>query len=116
VLLDYLSDIEDFLLPEPTPDSDPSWFGFPITIRAESHIRRTDLIQYLDSKKIGTRLLFGGNLLRQPAYKNVEHRVIGALANTEQIMSNTFWIGVYPGLTNEMLSFVAEVIHDFVRE
>jgi CDP-6-deoxy-D-xylo-4-hexulose-3-dehydrase len=116
VLLDYLSDIEDFLLPEPTPDSDPSWFGFPITIRAESHIRRTDLVQYLDSKKIGTRLLFGGNLLRQPAYKNVEHRVIGTLANTEQIMSNTFWIGVYPGLTNEMLSFVAEVIHDFVKE
>jgi CDP-6-deoxy-D-xylo-4-hexulose-3-dehydrase len=115
LLKEYLSEIDDFVLAEPTPNSDPSWFGFPITIRPGSSVRRTELIRHLDSHKIGTRLLFGGNLLRQPAYKGVDYRVIGALPNTDLIMSNTFWIGVYPGLTPEMLSFVAEVIHDFIE-
>ena len=111
-----LSDIEDFILPEATEKSDPSWFGFPITINHESSLNRTKLLRYLDEKKIGTRLLFGGNLLKQPAYKNVEHRVIGNLQNTNLIMTNTFWLGVYPGLTSQMLAYVSEVIHDFVRK
>lgn len=111
-----LSDIEDFILPEATAKSDPSWFGFPITIKYESSLDRTKLLRYLDEKKIGTRLLFGGNLLKQPAYKNVEHRVIGNLQNTNLIMTNTFWLGVYPGLSSKMLAYVSDVIHDFVRK
>ncbi len=108
-----LSDIQDFVMPEATPNSDPSWFGFPITIKPESGIDRTKLLRHLDEKKIGTRLLFAGNLLKQPAYRNIEHRVIGDLKNSDLVMTNTFWLGVYPGLTEEMLSYVSEVIHEY---
>lgn len=109
-----LSDIEDFILPEATAKSDPSWFGFPVTIKEQSNLDRTKLLRYLDGKKIGTRLLFGGNLLKQPAYKNVERRVVGNLEKTNLIVTNTFWLGVYPGLTDQMLAFVSDVIHEFV--
>jgi CDP-6-deoxy-D-xylo-4-hexulose-3-dehydrase len=102
-------------MPEATPNSDPSWFGFPITIKPDSGIDRTRLLRHLDEKKIGTRLLFAGNLLKQPAYRNIEHRVIGDLKNSDLVMTNTFWLGVYPGLTEEMLSYVSEVVHDFVK-
>ncbi len=108
-----LVDIDDLIMPEATTNSDPSWFGFPITIRPESSIDRTELLRVLDAKKIGSRLLFGGNLLKQPAYKNIEHRKVGTLANTDLIMTNTFWIGVYPGLTEKMLAYVSEVIHEY---
>jgi CDP-6-deoxy-D-xylo-4-hexulose-3-dehydrase len=110
-----LSDIQDFVMPEATVNSDPSWFGFPITIRPGSSIDRTTLLRHLDDKKIGTRLLFAGNLLKQPAYRNIEHRVIGDLKNSDLVMTNTFWLGVYPGLTNEMLNYVSEVIHEYVK-
>ena len=110
-----LSDIQDFIMPEATVNSDPSWFGFPITIRPGSSIDRTALLRHLDDKKIGTRLLFAGNLLKQPAYRNIEHRVIGDLKNSDLVMTNTFWLGVYPGLTDEMLNYVSEVVHDFVK-
>lgn len=110
-----LSDIQDFIMPEATVNSDPSWFGFPITIRPGSTIDRTALLRHLDDKKIGTRLLFAGNLLKQPAYRNIEHRVIGDLKNSDLVMANTFWLGVYPGLTDEMLNYVSEVVHDFVK-
>jgi len=109
-----LATIEDFILPKATPNSDPSWFGFGITIRPDSRVDRTKLLKHLNEKNIGSRLLFGGNLLKQPAYRNVEHRVIGELKNTNLIMTNTFWIGVYPGLTTEMLEYMSSVIHDFV--
>ena len=107
---------DDFILPEATPNSDPSWFGFGLTIKPESGVDRTALLKHLDEKKIGSRLLFGGNLLKQPAYRNVEHRVIGDLKNTNLIMTNTFWLGVYPGLTKEMLDYVVSVVHDFVEK
>ena len=110
-----LSGIEQFIMPEATEKSDPSWFGFPITIRPDSGLDRTALLRHLDEKKIGTRLLFAGNLLKQPAYKGIEHRVIGNLENSDLVMTNTFWLGVYPGLTKEMLDYVSGVIHDFVR-
>jgi CDP-6-deoxy-D-xylo-4-hexulose-3-dehydrase len=109
-----LSDIESFIMPEATAKSDPSWFGFPITIHPDSSVDRTALLRHLDEKKIGTRLLFAGNLLKQPAYRGIEHRVIGNLENSDLVMTNTFWLGVYPGLTEEMLSYVSDVIHDFV--
>jgi len=108
--------LNDFILPEATPNSDPSWFGFGLTIKPESGVDRTALLKHLDEKKIGSRLLFGGNLLKQPAYRNVEHRVVGDLKNTNLIMTNTFWLGVYPGLTKEMLDYVVSVVHDFVEK
>ncbi len=103
-----------FLLPEATPGSDPSWFGFPIAVRQDAPFTREDLIRSLDAKKIHTRLLFGGNLLRQPAYEGCEHRVIGSLPNTDFVMNQVFWLGVYPGLTKQMLDYVASTITEFV--
>jgi CDP-6-deoxy-D-xylo-4-hexulose-3-dehydrase len=101
------------LLPEATPGSDPSWFGFPIGVRNDAPFTREELVRALEGNKIGTRLLFGGNLLRQPAYEGCEYRVIGDLPNTDFVMNNVFWIGVYPGLTKPMLDFVVEVISNF---
>ena len=103
------------LLPESTPGSDPSWFGFPIGVRENAPFSREDLIRAFEANKIGTRLLFGGNLLRQPAYEGCEYRVVGELPNTDFVMNNVFWIGVYPGLTSEMLDFVANTILNFRR-
>ncbi|MGA8532328.1 MAG: lipopolysaccharide biosynthesis protein RfbH, partial [Acidobacteriaceae bacterium] len=109
-----LRPLEEFLiLPEATPGSDPSWFGFPIGVRESAPFRRDELIRALEAQKIGTRLLFGGNLLRQPAYEGCDYRVIGNLPNTDFVMNNVFWIGVYPGLSRSMLDFVAETISEF---
>lgn len=107
---------EVLLLPEATPGSDPAWFGFPIGIREDAPFSREDLVRALDAQKIGTRLLFGGNLLRQPAYESCEYRAVGALPNTDFVMNNVFWIGVYPGLTAPMLDFMASVITGFAAE
>ena len=113
-LRNRLSSCEDFLiLPEATPNSDPSWFGFLMTIRPESDVRRVDLINYLDQNKIGTRLLFAGNLTRQPYMLGRNFRISGDLTNTDLVMNNSFWVGVYPGLTDEMLSFIADKIESF---
>jgi CDP-4-dehydro-6-deoxyglucose reductase, E1 len=109
-----LAPLEKFLiLPEATPGSDPSWFGFPIAVRHDAPFRRDELIRALEAKKIGTRLLFGGNLLRQPAYEHCEYRAIGDLPNTDFVMNNVFWTGVYPGLTKPMLDFVVETMTSF---
>jgi CDP-6-deoxy-D-xylo-4-hexulose-3-dehydrase len=108
-----LGPLDEFLiLPEPTPHSDPSWFGFPITLREGAPITRNTLIRHLESRKIGTRLLFGGNLLRQPAFKDTPRRVVGDLATSDLIMNRTFWIGVYPGLTPPMLDFIATTLEE----
>jgi CDP-6-deoxy-D-xylo-4-hexulose-3-dehydrase len=113
-LFKALQPLQDFLLlPEATPGADPSWFGFPIGVRESAPFKRQDLVRALEAKKIGTRLLFGGNLLRQPAYENCEFRVIGDLKNTDFVMNNVFWIGVYPGLTEKMLDYVAETMSAF---
>lgn len=109
-----LKNCEEFLLlPEATPNSDPSWFGFPITIKASAGINRVDLLQYLDQNKIGTRLLFAGNLTRQPYMKGRNFRISGELTNTDTVMNDTFWIGVYPGLSKEMLDFVIAKLEAF---
>jgi CDP-6-deoxy-D-xylo-4-hexulose-3-dehydrase len=108
-----LEEVKDFLLlPEATPNSEPSWFGFPITVRDASPVGRNQLVRVLEARKIGTRLLFGGNLLRQPAYQGVTRRVVGDLANADRVMRHTFWVGVYPGLTRPMLDFMIETIKE----
>lgn len=115
-LYQKLQGLEDVLiLPEPTPDSEPSWFGFILSVRDNADFTRNELVQHLEKNLIGTRLLFGGNLIRQPAYKDCKYRVVGDLTNTDYVMNNTFWIGLYPGLTNNMLTYVASVIHQFCR-
>jgi CDP-6-deoxy-D-xylo-4-hexulose-3-dehydrase len=114
-LYGHLSLITEFIMPQATPNSDPSWFGFPITINPSSGVSREKLLRFLDEKKIGTRLMFAGNILKQPAYRNTDFRVVGNLTNTDLVMNNSFWLGVYPGLTTEMLDFVIESIHQFLR-
>jgi CDP-6-deoxy-D-xylo-4-hexulose-3-dehydrase len=114
-LTELLRPLEDvFILPQATPRSNPSWFGFPLTIRPESGINREELVQYLNEKRIGTRLLFGGNLLHQPYMKGRNVRTVGDLANADLVTTNTFWIGVYPGLTDDHLAYVVEEIAGFV--
>jgi CDP-6-deoxy-D-xylo-4-hexulose-3-dehydrase len=113
-LWDGLSDVPDFVQPIATEKSDPSWFGYPLTIRQDSSIDRRGLISFLDERKIGTRLMFAGNILRQPAYQHIEKRVIGDLPNSDWVMERGFWLGVYPGLTREMLNYVIEQIREFV--
>ncbi|MBI5429521.1 MAG: lipopolysaccharide biosynthesis protein RfbH [Nitrosomonadales bacterium] len=104
---------EFLILPEATAGSEPSWFGFPITIRESAGVARVELLKYLDENKVGTRLLFAGNLTRQPYFEGRTYRTSGELTNTDNIMNNTLWIGVYPGLNEAMLSFVAERIETF---
>jgi CDP-6-deoxy-D-xylo-4-hexulose-3-dehydrase len=111
-----LGGVEGLILPKATPKSDPSWFGFPLTIDPESSISRQGLLQFLDTRKIGTRLLFAGNLLKQPAYKGVDFRIVGNLKNTDIVMNNTFWVGTYPGLTSEMIDFITESITEYVQK
>jgi len=110
-----LAPFEEFLvLPEATPASDPSWFGFPLTIREKAPFSRVDLLRYLDENKIGSRLLFGGNLTRQPYFKDKSYRITGSLENTDLVMNNTFWIGIFPGLNETMLGYMVEKIKTFL--
>ena len=112
-----LADLSNFLLlPQKTLNSDPSWFGFALTLKNSCKISRNELVEKLNDRKIGTRLLFGGNLLKQPAFINTPRRVVGELSNTDQVMLNTFWLGVWPGLTEEMLDFVIETLRDLVAK
>ena len=111
-----LQDVQEHLiLPQATPNSEPSWFGFPIAVRPGGPFTRDQLVRHLDSKKIGTRLLFAGNLLKQPAYANIAHRKIGDLANTDFVMNNVFWVGVYPGLTDAHKDYMIETISAYAR-
>lgn len=107
-----LKDLEDaMILPQATENSEPSWFGFPIAIRPEAPVTRNDVVRALEGRGIATRLLFGGNLMRQPAYRDVEHRVVGEMTNSDFVMENVFWIGVYPGLGGEQIDFMLEALH-----
>jgi CDP-6-deoxy-D-xylo-4-hexulose-3-dehydrase len=109
-----LHDLQDFLiLPEATLNSEPSWFGFPVMVKPDAPFSRAEIIRFLEERKIGSRSLFGGNLLRQPAYRGVPHRVAGTLENSDLVMNQAFWIGVYPGLTEAMLEYVIEAFHEF---
>jgi len=112
-LYEGLKELEEvMILPQATPNSEPSWFGFPIAIRPEAAVTRNEVVRALEGRGIATRLLFGGNLMRQPAYRDVEHRVVGEMTNSDFVMENVFWIGVYPGLQEEQIDFMLEVLHD----
>ncbi|EFC79256.1 lipopolysaccharide biosynthesis protein RfbH [Parafrankia sp. EUN1f] len=108
-----LDGVPGLLLPEPTPGSDPSWFGFVLTVTQDASFDRAGLVAFLESRHIGTRNLFSGNLVRQPLFADVEHRVVGDLTNSDIITERTFWVGVYPGITTEMIDYVAQSIWEF---
>jgi len=111
-----LSELEQYLiLPQATPRSEPSWFGFPISVRADAPFTRDELTRHLDQCRIGTRLLFGGNLLSQPAYLGAPHRRASSLANADFIATNSFWLGVYPGLRENMLDYMLDCVRGFIR-
>lgn len=107
-----LKDLDDiFVLPEATPLSNPCWFGFPLALRKDAPTSRNSVVQFLESRRIATRLLFGGNLLRQPAYRDIRHRAIGDLPNTDFVMNNVFWVGLYPGITGSMIDYMSHTFH-----
>ena len=116
ILYNKMKSLEEyFILPESTPNSNPSWFGFMLTLRPDLKITRNELVSKLEDNKIGTRLFFGGNLLKQPAYKNLIHRKIDNLANTDTIMDNSFWLGVWPGLNEEHYDYILENIKQIIK-
>ena len=108
ILYDLMKSLEEyFILPEKTPNSDPSWFGFMLTVRDPIRINRNKLVRYLEEQKIGTRLFFGGNMIKQPAYKYIQKRIVGSLDNSDKAMNDSFWIGVWPGLERSHLEYIA---------
>jgi len=116
-LREIFAPFEEFLiLPQATPETEPSWFGFLVIVRDGAPFGRTEMTRYLEDRQIQTRLLFGGNLLRQPAFREINHRVVGDLTNTDKIMADGFFLGVYPGLTPEMLDYVGRCVSDFFAE
>ena len=115
-LREHLSQIPGISIFKATKNSEPAWFGCAITLDPNHPVNREDMLRYLDSRKIGTRLVFAGNILRQPAYKESKIKVVGNLTNTDLVMKRTFWVGVYPGLTKQMLDFVIESIETYMSE
>ena len=116
ILFGGLSRYADLLLlPTASPGADPSWFGFPILVKKNKYFSRGDIVQYLESRKIATRMLFGGNLIRQPAYLKIRRRVAGRLTNTDRVMNDLFWIGVYPGLSKRMLAYMLDTFAAFFK-
>ena len=117
LLTSALKDLEDiFILPEPTKNSNPSWFGFPITLREGGSLKRDDLVRHLDSKKIGTRLLFAGNLLKQPYMRGKTYRLPDSVPNSDIVMNSTLWLGLYPGLSTKHLDYMVEEIKSFYKK
>jgi CDP-6-deoxy-D-xylo-4-hexulose-3-dehydrase len=106
---------EHFILPRATERSDPSWFGFLLTIRDGSPLRRVDVVRMLEDRKVGTRLLFAGNLIKQPAFHEVDYRVVGSLDNTNKITADSFWIGVWPGIGEAERDYMVSTFVDVVR-
>jgi CDP-6-deoxy-D-xylo-4-hexulose-3-dehydrase len=116
-LRDYLKKYEEyFILPEEHPNADVQWLAFPITLQDNLPFTRLDLLRFLESKEIQTRLLFAGNILRQPAFRTVKHRVVGKLSNADKVMKDTFVIGCHHGLTDEMVDYMCDVFDEFLKK
>lgn len=116
LLYDRLKQFENkLILPKAEQKADPSWFGFLISVREDAGFNRNELVQFLEQNKIGTRLLFAGNIVRQPAYKDTNYRVVGSLDNADFIMRNTFWIGVHPGITDDMIKYIVSKFDEFIN-
>jgi len=114
-LREGLADLEEWLvLPEATPNSEPSWFGFPLLVREDAPLTRAQFVRFLEDRRIATRQLFGGNLVRQPAYAKIEHRRVGSLERADRVMNHAFWVGVYPGLDAQRINYMLEAFHDAV--
>jgi CDP-4-dehydro-6-deoxyglucose reductase, E1 len=112
-----LADLESvFVLPEAPPETEPSWFGLALGVRDEAPFTREELVRWLEERRVGTRLLFGGNLLRQPAYREIEHRAVGELPVADFVLQRVFWVGVYPGLDDPAVDWLVQIMHDFVSE
>ena len=107
---------EYFYLPRATKNSNPSWFGFALTVKENAGFSRSEIIEFLDQRLIASRFLFGGNLLWQPAYQNVQHREVGSLRNSDTVALSTFWLGVFPGLDTKMLDYIIESINEFIEK
>jgi CDP-6-deoxy-D-xylo-4-hexulose-3-dehydrase len=105
-----------FIMPEVEPEADPSWFGFPITVRKDAGFTKNEIVKYLEDNNIATRMLFAGNITRHPSFENVKYRVYGDLTNTDRIMNDTFWIGVYPGLSEKILKYILKKFFTFMRQ
>jgi CDP-6-deoxy-D-xylo-4-hexulose-3-dehydrase len=105
-----------FILPEVEPEADPSWFGFMLTVRKNAGFTKNNIVKYLEENKIATRMLFAGNIVRHPSFENVKYRIYGNLVNTDRIMNDTFWIGVYPGITNEMIDYILGKFDEFFKK
>jgi CDP-6-deoxy-D-xylo-4-hexulose-3-dehydrase len=105
-----------FILPKIEPKADPSWFGFLITVRKDAGFTRDEIVKYLENNKIATRMLFAGNIIRHPSFEDINYRVYGNLKNTDMIMNNTFWLGVYPGLSSEMIEYIIDKIDKFIKK
>ena len=113
----FITTKQDYFIPHtPTVNSDPSWFGYAITVKDNEKFTRDSLIKYLNENRIATRLMFGGNLIKQPAYKDKNYRVVGQIPNADVVMNSTFWIGVYPGLSENMINYVIEKIETFLKD
>jgi CDP-6-deoxy-D-xylo-4-hexulose-3-dehydrase len=105
-----------FILPKIETNADPSWFGFLITVRKNVGFTRDEIVKYLENNKIATRMLFAGNIIRHPSFENVKYRIVGNFKNTDFIMNSTFWVGVYPGLSSEMIDYIIDKIEKFIRK
>jgi len=105
-----------FILPQPEKNSKPCWFGFPLLVKKDVPFTRNEIVKYLEKNKIATRMLFGGNLTKQPAYQNTKYRIFGSLKNTDSVMNNLFWIGVYPGLSSKMMDYIINKIEKFIKK
>src|SRR5262249_5699756 len=115
-LYEGLTDLQEyFILPEATPGAEPSWFGFPIAVRPEAPFTRDRAVHFPEPRKVAPRLLFGGNLLRQPASRDITARTVGTLPNSDFVMNQVFWIGVYPGLSPEALDYMVETLHELPK-
>lgn len=117
LLYNTLKKYEDHLiLPQSEEGSDPSWFGFPIIVKDNTHLERDKLVEHLEKNKIATRMLFGGNLTKQPAYANMKYRLVGSLKNTDLVMNNLFWVGVYPGITEDKMNYIIKTFNNYLKE